>query len=256
MGNAIINNLNQFYPSVSLPSIKEIRQKADFLILCGYRTKKGKLLVEGYGHNPTESFLEDNIDLFQRLTQNGYMNPTVSIDSNCKRVVDSFVLMPSWIRGLCEIDGDYIKELDFSCLHPNLIMKIYGGTTKGITHEEVAKELNIGIKQVKIEHLGFFNKRWEHMKKSVLYEYYQEKESELLSRIKSDKKKHGYKVTSHKLFEMEVELMSKIISQLNEMEIYVGYVYDALFCGWEQVKLVKQVMNLEAEKMGIYTKVK
>ena len=46
------------------------------------------------------------------------------------RISDSITLMPSWIRKLIKINGRYINQIDFTCLHPNLAVQIYGGHTQ------------------------------------------------------------------------------------------------------------------------------
>src|ERR1035437_10361686 len=88
------------------------------------------------------------------------------------RVVDSFTLMPSWIRNLVKINGKRLIECDYIALHPNIAIKLYGGKTEYITHGDVALELKLKVLPVKVEHLSFFNKKVWGMKHSFLYDYY------------------------------------------------------------------------------------
>lgn len=265
MSNPIGRNLIQFYKIVKLPTIPEIEAEAKRLIELKYRTKKGKLLTQkgkkkkSYWKNPQErSFVEESIEIFEYLTSDGLMIPSVTSERGGGRVVDSFTLMPSWIRNLCRIEGELIEEADYTALHPNIAMFEYGGATQYLTHQQVADEIKIDVKEVKIEHLSFFNKRWEDMKKSPLFEYYNQKEPELINNIfnHKDKSIHAHKATSRALFKKEVEIMTNVIELLNNQGIYVGYVYDALFCHPKDFDVVKMTMNKVILKHGVMTRAK
>lgn len=259
INNKIGNNLLNVYKSIELPSLDEIKKEGEKLVNNGYVTKKGKRLVKLNKRKKEKiidyknlSFLEDNISRFKYLTQNGLITPSISSKAG-GRVTDSFNLMPSYIRNLVKIDGEIIVELDFKALHPNLAIKIYGGKTKYITHQNIANFLNEDIKKVKIEHLSFFNKHPNDMKKSVLYQYYKENESEMLENILNDKLTNRYKITSMRLFDLEVQIMTQIISELNKKGIYVLYVYDALLCKKSQTDVVLETMNRVILDNGVYT---
>lgn len=146
------------------------------------------------------------------------------------RVVDSFTLMPAWIRKQITIDGKKLAECDYTALHPNIAIKLYGGKESYITHQKAAEKAAIDIKAVKVEHLAFFNKKWVGMKKSPLYKYYLQHEPLMLKRIRKHKAANGYKVTSHKMFKVEVYIMTDVITSLNAKGIQVLYVYDAPVC--------------------------
>lgn len=259
INNKIGNNLLNVYKSIELPSLDEIKKEGDKLINKGYVTKKGKRLakinkrkkenIKGYKNL---SFVEDNISRFKYLTQNGLITPSISSKAG-GRVTDSFNLMPSYIRNLVKIDGERIIELDFKALHPNLAIKIYGGKSKYITHQNIANFLNEDIKKVKIEHLSFFNKHPKDMKKSILYQYYMDRESEMLENILNDKLTNRYKITSMRLFELEVQIMTQIISELNKNGIYVLYVYDALLCKKSQTDIVLETMNRVILENEVFT---
>jgi hypothetical protein len=88
--------------------------------------------------------------------------------------------MPSWIRALVKINGKPLAEIDYKALHPNIAMKLYGGNRKYITHDAIAEASGVDRLLVKKEHLSFFNKHPEQMKKSPLYDYYMANEEQLM----------------------------------------------------------------------------
>ena len=260
--NPIAANLIKLYQHIELPTIADIKKEAKKLIKDGYKTKKGKILTKRNKHSDSywkdvdnRSFVEDNIELFQRLTENGYLIPTIGEDRAGGRVTDSFNLMPSWIRNLCKIDGRRIVEADYSALHPNLSIKLYKGNDEYVTHEKVAQELNMDAFDVKIEHLSFFNHKWVNMYKSPLFKYYEKNNYGMLGEMHKDKAV-DYKITSRKLFSLEVDIMTSAIKKLNSEGIYVGYVYDALFTTDNNKERVTEVMNEVILEFGVHTKAK
>lgn len=263
--NPIGSNLLHLYESIELPSLKEINDEAKRLIALKHTTKKGKLLTflnhrtKNYYSSPdTRSFVEENIKTLEYLTTRGFMIPIVGDDKSGGRVFDSLNLMPSWIRKLIKIDGEPIVEIDFCALHPNIAMNIYGGQKKYITHQQIAKESGIDILKVKIDHLSFFNQNASQMRHSVLYDYYYNSEKEMINRIVEDKHNSidKHRITSKKLFKKEVEIMTKCITKLNQQGIYVGYVFDALFCKKKEAKIVWEVMNEEVLNNNVFTTAK
>ena len=250
--NSICKNLINLYVSMRLPTISEIEEEANRLIVLKYTTKKGKLLTrmgkktKSYWKHPEErSFIEESIEIYKYLTEDGLMVPTPGNDKSGGRIVDSFTLMPSWIRSLIKINGQPIVEVDYSALHPNIAMYEYEGRKEFLTHQQVAEESGIDIKEVKIEHLSFFNKRWFDMQKSKLFEYYDKTEPLMLFnlRVEKDQSQFGHKATCRTLFKKEVEIMTDVIEQLNNIGINVGSVYDALFCEPKDREIVRDVMN-------------
>ena len=183
------------------------------------------------------------------------MIPIIGNYKSGGRVFDSFSLMPSWIRKSVKIDNEPIVEVDFKALHPNIAMSIYGGSKKFLTHQQVAEESGIAIKRVKIQHLSFFNETLMGMKWSPLYKYYQKTEPLLLKNIEYEKKssEYNYRITSMRMFAKEVEIMTECIRRLNEIGIYVGYIYDALFCKESEREIVKKIMNEVVVELGVYT---
>lgn len=259
--NPICKNLLEFYKYIQLPTLEEIETEARRLINLGY-TKKSKVLKFRHNHgdlyfeNLKEiAFVEDAIDIYNYLTKGGLLIPQPTTEIAGYRVVDSFTLMPSWIRKLVRYKGKPIVESDYSALHPNIAIALYGGKTSFLTHQHIAEQLGVNEKEIKIEHLSFFNKKIWQMKKSPLYKYYLENEPTMLNNIVTEKQK-GYKITSIKMFKKEVELMTSVIEQLNAKGIYVGYVYDALMCSPDDSLEVAKVMNETAIKMGVKTTAK
>ena len=261
-GNSIANNLINLYSKIDLSNNEDIKIEAKRLSKLGYKNKKGKTLSFLNNHpksyfkdSDKRSFVEDNLKLYDYLTKQGFMIPIIGDEKSGGRVVDSFTLMSSWIRKLVKIDGESIVEVDYKALHPNIAMSIYGGSKKYLTHKLVAEDSNIDLLDVKKEHLAFFNKKVWDMKLSKLYNYYQLSEPMMLKKIEEDKwnsdKKH--KITSMKMFDKEVEIMTESIMQLNSKGIYVGYVYDALFCKESDAEVVKQIMDKVALEFNVFT---
>lgn len=261
--NVICVNLMEFYKTIVLPTEKEIEDEADRLIKEGYQ-KKGKKLARrnkrsnAYFSNVANlSFVEDALKVYQYLTKNGLMIPKPGNERSGGRIVDSFVLMPSWIRRLIKINGIPIAEADYSCLHPNIAMLLYRGDSRYLTHKDLINELGPDV-DVKQEHLSFFNKEVWQMKKSPLFAYYQKDEPSMLQAIIVEKQssEFEYKITSRRLFAKEVEIMTEVVSRLNEQGIFVGYIYDALFFDPVNSKQVVDVMDEVAADFGVFTTAK
>jgi len=258
--NPIGKNLIKLYQRISLPNDEEILSYAKKLVKSGYKSKKGKELKflnnkkkEDFKNNENISFVEKALTKYHFLVGDGFRIPEASYPKAGGRVSDSFNLMSSWIRELIKIDEEEIVEVDYKALHPNLATKIYEGRSRFILHQDVANSLNLEVKEVKIEHLSFFNKHPKQMEKSILYNYYKKYEPEMLENIIKDKYNNNYKITSKRMFELEVKIMSDVIKALNKKGIYVGYVYDALFCKKSDREIVKRVMNEEILKNNVYT---
>jgi hypothetical protein len=261
--NIIGINLIEVYSRITIPSIQEIIAEGKLLVEKGYKTKKGKSLKllnnkpkSYYQNYENLSFVEENLKLYNYLTCKGYMIPIIGAVKSGGRVVDSFNLMPSWIRKQCKIDNQEIVELDYTALHPNIALSIFNGNRKYLTHQQIADDLKRPVREVKLEHLSFFNKHPNDMIKSPLYPFYLNNEHSMLNLIIEDKKSKGYKNTSRLLFKKEVEIMTSCIQALNLMNIYVIYVYDALYCKKEDMAVVKEIMNKIVLKHNVFTIVK
>jgi hypothetical protein len=250
MTNPICSNLIAMYPKIDLPTSEELLAIGRKLVKEGRTTKKGKILTirnkhlnDYWADADKRSFVEDNIKLFEFLTGRGFMIPSAGDMHSGGRVVDSFTLMPAWIREHIVVDGKKLTECDYSTLHPNIAIKLYDGTLTYLTHGLVAEKTGVDLKDVKIEHLSFFNMKWDDMRKSPLFGYYSSNEPDMLASIYKDKSEHGHKITSQKMFAVEVGIMSAVISDLNAKGVYVLYVYDALVCEEKDSKLVAETMN-------------
>ena len=265
VSNTIARNLIILYSMIELPSVEEIMKKSKALVKNGYKTKKGKTLTQLNKHskgyfkdNENRSFVEDNLTTYNYLTEGGLMIPTIGSEESGGRVIDSLSLMPGFIRNMIKIQGKPIVECDYSCLHPNIAVELYGGSDGYITHQKVAEETGIDITTIKTEHLSFFNKHPKQMEKSPLFEYYTKKDTQLMKNLINEKynSKRKYKITSEKMMNKEVTIINDVIQVLNQEGIYVGYTYDALFCIPDQAPRVKAVMDEQAKKHGVMTTAK
>jgi hypothetical protein len=254
--------LIEFYPSLKLPTYEEAYSRSKELVKNGYTTKKGKQLKsfgkhsKSYYNDHTKySFIEDALKIYQYLTDEGLNIPSVGSEHSGGRIVDSLTLMPGHIRKMITINGEPLVECDFVCLHPNIAISIYGGEAEYLTHQKIADELSIDLKEVKVEHLSFFNKHPKVMEKSQLYHYYMKNEPEMMNCLTNEKykNKRKYKITSQNMFEKEVSIMTDVISQLSKESIRVGYVYDALLCHPNNASRVKEVMDEIVLKHGVKT---
>lgn len=261
--NPICSNLVKMYPKIDLPTIEELLTIGKQLVKNGHRTKKGKILTMRNSHKnhywkdaDNRSFVEDNIELFQFLIGRGFMIPIAGDEKSGGRVVDSFTLMPAWIRNEITINDEKLKECDYIALHPNIALELYRGNQSYLTHQNVAELTGIDLKMIKIEHLSFFNKNWFGMTKSLLFDYYSKYEADMLNRIYQDKKEYGYKITSKKMFKVEVDVMTDVIKYLNVKGVFVLYVYDALLCVRKDENLVIETMNRIILEHSIKTNVK
>ncbi|KAF2336315.1 hypothetical protein [Flavobacterium daemonense] len=261
--NPICSNLIATYPKINLPTSEELLVIGKQLVKDGRCTKKGKILTMRNKHvneywidADKRSFVEDNIKLFEFLTSRGFMIPSAGDMYSGGRVVDSFTLMPAWIREQITIDGKKLVECDYSALHPNIAIKLYNGSLSYLTHGIVAEQSGIDLKKVKIEHLSFFNMKWDDMRKSSLFNYYSTNEPDMLARIYKDKNEHGHKITSQKMFGIEVGIMSAVIMDLNAKGVYVLYVYDALLCEEKDSGLIAETMNRIILEHGVKTTAK
>lgn len=266
--NVIPRNLIHMYGMIELPTKEEIIERAKEIIADKQKVGKGKLLkFVGKNRNRIDtkkfSIVEDCIQIFEHLTKDGYMVPGDS-EAAGGRWADSFSLMPSWIRKMCTVDGQPIFENDYSCLHPNIAMSLYGGKQSFLTHQLVADDSGIDKDIVKIEHLSLFNKQWNSMMKSPLFKHYESTDPEMLANIYARKAqpyelngnlKEGYKNVSLDLFRKETEIMTNVITKLNREGIYVIYVYDALYSSKKDSRRVAEVMNETVWEMGVMTSV-
>ncbi len=198
--NIICKNLINVYGDITLPTKEQILKEAKRLIKFegGYFTEKQKKLTflnkhsrDYFKDSDKRSFVEDAVEIFEYLTDNGLMIPSAGGEESGGRIVDSFTLMPSWIRNLVKYKGKILIECDYKALHPNIAIKLYGGNKGYITHGDIALELKDDV-NVKVEHLSFNKEVWQ-MKQSPLFEYYQKHEPKMIQNIINEKYSSEYK---------------------------------------------------------------
>ena len=262
-GNTIADNALKLQPMINLPTIEEINAEGKRLSKIGAKTNKGKVITYNGNHSPKEykdkenrAFVTVAIGRYNALTKNGteLMIPIISGERAGYRVYDSLNLMPSWIRNLVKINGKSIVQSDYSSLHPNIAMSIYGGSNRGVSHDIVSEYLGISRLEAKVEHLSFFNKNIYSMQQSPLHKYYRDNESEMLNNIIADKRINSYKSTSKQLFKTEVNMMSAAVLELNKRGIIVMYVFDALYGTEEDTEEIREVMNQVAKDYRVETR--
>ena len=268
--NIIRNNLLKFYQDLTFPSIEEV-------LAMGIEMAKNKVYIKNrlvtylnkhsksYYTNPkSRMFIEDSLLKYEYLILKfeGLKSPNIGPDNSGNRIYDNLNLLPSWIRQMIKYKGEFLKELDYKCLHPNIVSSIYGGKEKFITHDLVASKSGILKSEVKKQHLSLFNMSTDKIKYNKLFDYYMRNEPRMMYNLISDKinnpeikEKDRYKITSKKMFKKEVEIMTDVISQLNTQNIYVMYVFDALWVHPNHEEKVKEIMNSVVLKHGVMTRV-
>jgi len=262
--NPICSNLIEFYSLITFPSLEDVKMEGKRLVKEKRLSKKGKRFVSlnkhsrDYFKGQNLSFIEDGIKRFKSLTEKGLLIPRPGNGSSGGRVIDSISLMPAWIRNLIKVNGRSLIECDYSCLHPNLAINIYGGNTGFITHEGLSDRLGLDLRTIKTQHLSFFNKKVKHMEASPLFKIYKNDEPQLMRRVIDEKYKSKYrhKATSRNLFDKEVNLMKDVIVQLNKEGIFVGYIFDALLCEAQHAMRVIEIMNNTALAIKVLTQAK
>lgn len=276
INNPIISNLIEVYKKIQLPTETEIHNEAKRIISEGKPNKKNQILKyklrnESRDKNTSKSFtyVEDAVFRYNYLFNDELWVPTVGGEYSGGRVTDRLNLINSWIRRLFRIDNEKIIELDFKSFHPCIASTLYGSGNK-ITHEMIADYYNESPSIIKKEHLSFFNvpvnnctinkKKYIGMKNFKIYKWYEENEPEMLMNIINAKNsgsyKNGFKNTTKCIFKKEVQIMTEIISELNNKHgIYCIYVYDALYVKESVVDTVRNVMNQIVLKHGVNTSV-
>lgn len=247
----------------------------------GYRNRDGKRLVwvgNNVGRYPRKEFVyaEDHLKILQ-IYRDVFRMPVVASKTGGYRVYDRYNMLPKTIRGLIRLGGEKVKNLDYICLHPNLSQTLYSSNPKAVTHRMVAEFLEEGfsdmsdkkqvevIQRYKVAHLSFFNLPVDQMKFSIVYPYYEKNDLEFLRRIEDEKifsevygdekESLGYRITSKKMFGLEVELMGEVIRRLNKENIRALYIFDAISVNERDLKRAAEIMNDVAKEFNINTTV-
>lgn len=245
---------------LTFPTNEEALEYLKGLAKKGVTNKRGKKLVH-LNKRSKEAFQADNsVYIEDYVLILSYLRemviPIVTGADGGGRVITSFNFMPSLLRPLIKFDGEELKEKDYMTLHPNIIQFIHGGSNKNaITHDKVAAYLNIERHIAKIEHLSFFNKKWELMYESPLYKYYIDNEPKMMQNLFESKKENGYKSTSRDCFLFETELMRANIKEAKKEYINVVYCFDAIYTTEGSEERLGEIMNKQAELFGILSRV-
>lgn len=272
--NPIAMSVVETSSNITLPTEFELIEHAENLISEGW-SNKGKTLafIKDKKKNdrkiqklkdsgvaidklPKYYYVETGIKLYKSLTENGFMLPKIGNFKSGGRVTTSFTLMPKWIRIKLLVNNSKITGVDYSALHPNIASTLWG-TSVSISHQEIADSLGISIHTAKLEHLKFFNTTTTGMEKMVIHTYYEENQPELLENVKKTKVK-TYKRTSALMFSAEVNLMTTVISRLDEMNLSnsIIYIYDEIMTTPDNAIIVKQVMEQVASDLNYNLKAK
>ena len=96
------------------------------------------------------------------------------------------------------------------------------------------------------------------MKDSLVHPFYLKNEPTMTRRIIKEKcsGKDAYKETSRKMLNLEVEIMTNAITELNKEGIEPIYIFDALSCESQHSDRVIELMNKEALKLNVYSMAK
>lgn len=241
---------------LKFPTNEEAKAHLIKLEAQGKTNKKGKRIRLKETLSPHDFgdyvFIEEYLIILDYLRQ--LTIPIVASENGGGRVITAFNFLPSTLRSLVTFNGEPLGEVDYPCLHPNIVNTLYEGSENTITHDIVAEYLGISRQEAKIEHLSFFNKEWNQMLKSPLFKYYCEKEGGMMSRLYEEKKVKGYKSTSRKCFEIETEMQRETINCLRDKGVTCFYVFDAIMVPKEDIKIVKEIMNKTAKKFNIKIK--
>jgi hypothetical protein len=287
--NPICKKIVSTYADITLPTKQEIisrgkelikkkyiTNKGSYLVSRGRQTKEQRLpqLIKKYSNCVEDastlkfSFIEDAIEIFSYLTDGGFVVPIVGDYKSGGRVVDAFTLMPSWIRSMVLMDDLEMESFDYTALHPNICLKQYGSP---IEAEKLSGDVHTNLlekypteskeeaierrKRIKRENLSFFNKQIADMRKSILYDMYEDNAPVMLKNIIAEKMKYNHKKTSQTLFTIEVNIMTEVIRRLPD-DVGCVYVYDALYSTMNNSEIIIETMNAVAKEYGIGTYVK
>lgn len=258
LNNPIIMESLRTKERMSFPTVDEVKELLIEEAKKGHTNKRGMRLVYLNKRNKDNFencvFVEDYLEMYKNSVDNPIIPTKLGEDAG-GRVVTAYNMMPQIIRKHLKIDGEELVELDFTCLHPNIVNTLYGESPDTITHDMVAQHLGIDRKTAKIAHLSLFNMKWSDMVHNPLFDFYATKHTKMMERLFRDKEKYGYKHTSKILFRTETELMTTITQVFIAEGIPALYVFDALYVPKSKAEQAKIIMNNTAEVFNINTNV-
>lgn len=257
IGNIIAENEVEVYKTLKKLTRQEVKSY-------GLELVKNKVIIKGKRFYKKK--LRKHLMIFDYLTNSklAYQGFLIPIISHYGRVYTSYNLMPTWIRNM------YGKsELDYSCLHPNIVVSIYEKDGDSVSHEKIAEYLGKSRAEIKKLHLSFFNDRLPgkyddgtrknygmfHDKYDGLINYYNKFHPGLISTIVEDKIKNKHTNINHNITMLETTMMKSIILELRSKGIKPLYVFDALYVDSDEVDTAREIMNRKAVEFGIKTKV-
>ena len=172
---------------VTAPTIDQVLARADEMhknvSKRGRLYKFGTNLKESEKNRDKYRYLEEDIQRWKYYTEDGYRIPTY--DETYGRVIDSFAMMPSWIRELYLINGKKTQFADLTALHPNLLLNyikpmlspesvskiesIQDGYNYDL-HQYIADKGNLNDRDVaKTAHLSLLNKRPQQLENDPIW---------------------------------------------------------------------------------------
>lgn len=254
MDNVIGRSVLRAYMGITLPTRTNLMKVGKKLVKAKKIYKGKQFKFKGKKAKKTPKgirYIENDIDLFEFLTQPSMLIPTASVKAG-GRVAHSLNLIPRWIRHEILFYQNRMIEIDYSALHPNIVSWCYGDG-RSINHEEIAYEIKSTKTKIKKEHLAYFNEKTTSMTHYSVDKYYSEHYPTMRNNLMYDKNTNGRAEVTKYLFETEVGIMTEVIKQLSTEGIEVLYVYDALYTTPAWSKRVYEVMQEVVDKYKIPT---
>ena len=219
--------------------------------------------------------LETSLEMFQYYL--GRDNQIIlPIISKSGRVFHSYNMIPKWIRGLVRYKGEDLVSLDFSSLHPNILLKKICKSDRFYTHDQVVEwflksravtdatqeEKDILRLKVKIEGLSYFNEKpFNRYRYKILHEFIQNEYPELLKginkyiiNVKSSKMKYdeydSHKSISYLAIKEETNIFSIIIKELDHLNGKMIHIHDELLVPKRYENEVREKIEEVVKRLG------
>jgi len=254
-------SVEKVFPLLELPNVNQVQSHLESLANSKFTSKKGRLYKlpnnkrrERSLEGSNVTYTDDIMIIYKYLTKGGIKLYSTG-NKNCPRPVSSITLIPKVIRDLITMNGQKLVEVDFSALHPNIANHLYGINKKMITHQEMADYFNYSedeLFKAKKLNLSYFNYEEKHFLNSKASKFYKEKHPGLYDELLRIKQIDPKQIT-YALFRKEVELMTRVFIELDWHGILPVYVYDAVLVIEKNAEKTKEVMDIIAKQMGVYT---